>query len=160
MVLVSEAIGYECREFRHAVFLVDITEESKPFSVANFQVPESSGNFCQRGGRFRPHASNESFTPIYYKRIVFISYRNAGVRAVDIRDPFHPEEIGFFIPAVTEKTTPSCITVDGQERCKTTTETDNVEVDDRGFIYIVDRASTGLHILELPGSARNIAQRD
>ena len=159
VVLVSEAIGYECREFRHAVFLVDITEESKPFSVANFQVPESSGNFCQRGGRFGPHASNESFTPIYYKRIVFISYRNAGVRAVDIRDPFHPEEIGFFIPAVTEKTTPSCITIDGQERCKTTTETDNVEVDDRGFIYIVDRASTGLHILELTGSARNIAQR-
>ncbi len=158
VVLVSESVERECREPRHLVFLVDITEEDKPFSVANFQVPESSGDFCQRGGRFGPHASNESFTPIYYRRIVFISYWNAGVRAVDIRNPFKPEEVAFFIPAVTEKTTPSCITVDGQQRCKVAVQTNNVEVDGRGFIYIVDRASTGLHILELTGSARNIAR--
>ena len=31
------------------------------------------------------------------------------------------------------------------------------EVDDRGYIYIVDRANTGMHILELTGSARKIA---
>jgi hypothetical protein len=30
----------------------------------------------------------------------------------------------------------------------------NVEVDDRGYIYAVDRANTGMHILELTGSAR------
>ena len=158
VVLVSESVGRECREPRHLVFLVDITEEEEPFSVANFQVPESDGDFCQRGGRFGPHASNESFTPIYYRRIVFISYWNAGVRAVDIRNPFKPEEVAFFIPAVTEKTTPTCLTVDGQQRCKVAVQTNNVEVDDRGLIYIVDRAGTGLHILELTGSARNIAQ--
>ncbi len=101
VVLVSESVERECREPRHLVFLVDITEEDKPFSVANFQVPESEGDFCQRGGRFGPHASNESFTPIYYKRVVFISYWNAGVRAVDIRNPFKPEEVAFSIPAVT-----------------------------------------------------------
>jgi len=44
-----------------------------------------------------PHSSNESFAPIYYGKVVFIAYFNAGVRAVDIRDPFHPREIGFFI---------------------------------------------------------------
>jgi hypothetical protein len=36
-------------------------------------------------------------------------------------------------------------------------QTNNVEVDDRGYIYIVDRANTGLHILELTGSARQVA---
>ena len=41
-----------CREQRQMVFLVDVTTPSKPFSVANFQVPEASGNFCTRGGRF------------------------------------------------------------------------------------------------------------
>jgi hypothetical protein len=30
-------------------------------------------------------------------------------------------------------------------------------VDDRGFIYIVDRVKTGMHILELTGTARSIA---
>ena len=36
-------------------------------------------------------------------------------------------------------------------------QTNNVEVDDRGYIYIVDRANTGMHILELTGSAREVA---
>ena len=99
VVLVSESIQNECREFPHFAFLVDITNETQPFSVANFQVPEASRNFCSRGGRFGAHSSNESFTPIYYKKLVFIAYFNAGVRAVDIRDPFRPAEIAFYIPA-------------------------------------------------------------
>ena len=37
-------------------------------------------------------------------------------------------------------------------------QTNNVEVDDRGYIYAVDRANTGLHILELSGAARRIAK--
>jgi hypothetical protein len=36
-------------------------------------------------------------------------------------------------------------------------QTNNVEVDDRGYIYLVDRAETGLHIVELTGPARAIA---
>jgi hypothetical protein len=43
------------------------------------------------------------------------------------------------------------------ESCKVAIQTNNVEVDDRGYIYIVDRANTGLHILELTGAAREVA---
>jgi len=158
VVLVNEATQNECRENRKMVFFVDITNESKPFPVSNFQVPEASGNFCSRGGRFGAHASNESFTPIYYRRIVFISYFNAGVRAVDIRDPYHPKEVAYYIPAITDKTDKRCVpTAGGGESCKVAIQTNNVEVDDRGFIYIVDRANTGMHILELTGAARAIA---
>ena len=159
VVLVNEAIRNECREQRQLVFLVDVTTPSKPFSVANFQVPEASGNFCTRGGRFGAHASNESFTPIYYGRLVFISYFNAGVRAVDIRDPYRPQEVAFYIPAITEKTDKRCVpAAGGGEACKVAIQTNNVEVDDRGYIYIVDRANTGMHILELTGAARAIAR--
>jgi len=35
-------------------------------------------------------------------------------------------------------------------------QTNNVATDDRGCIYIVDRANTGLHILELDGQAKQI----
>ncbi|HTE13531.1 MAG TPA: hypothetical protein VK642_00485 [Burkholderiales bacterium] len=38
-----------------------------------------------------------------------------------------------------------------------TIQTNNVDVDDRGYIYIVDWADTGMHILELTGSAREMA---
>jgi hypothetical protein len=157
VLLVSEALRNECQEIRQLSFMVDVTTERTPFSVATFEVPDPTGDFCRRGGRFGPHSSNESFSPIYYGRLAFIAYFNAGVRAVDIRDPFHPTEAGFYIPSVTAKTDKRCIEVSGVPRCKTAIQTNNVDVDDRGFIYLADRADTGLHIVELTGPARAIA---
>jgi hypothetical protein len=157
VVITNESIANECQEARQMVWIADITTESKPFGVATWTVPEASGNFCGRGGRFGTHSSNENVTPIYYKRVMFFAHFNAGVRAVDIRDPFHPKEIGFYIPAVTDKTDKRCVGTGAAERCKVAIQTNNVEVDDRGYIYIVDRANTGLHILELTGAARKIA---
>ena len=156
VVLVSEAVANECREYRHATFMIDITAEARPFSVANFQVPESKGNFCRRGGRFGPHSSNESFAPIFYRRLVFVAYFNGGVRAVDIRNPYAPREAGFYIPATTEKTAERCVTNNGARSCKVAIQTNNVEVDERGFVYLADRANTGLHIVRLTGEAGRI----
>jgi hypothetical protein len=157
VVVTPESLANECLEARQMVRIVDITTESRPFGVATWTVPEASGNFCGRGGRFGTHSSNENFTSIYYKRVMFFAHFNAGVRAVDIRDPFHPKEIGYYIPAVTEKTDKRCVGTGSEQRCKVAIQTNNVEVDDRGYIYIVDRANTGLHILELSGEARKIA---
>jgi hypothetical protein len=157
LVVVNESTSNECLESRQLVYILDITDDKTPFGISNFQVPESSGNFCARGGRFGAHASNENQPPMYAKRVVFFSWFNAGVRAVDIRDPFNPTEIGYYIPAITDKTDTRCIKVDGGERCKRAIQTNNVEVDDRGYIYIVDRANTGMHILELTGTARDAA---
>jgi len=121
-------------------------------------VSEASGDFCARGGRFGAHSINESFAPIYYQRLIFVTYFNAGVRAVDIRDPYRPKEVGFYIPAITENTDKRCVrNPDGQESCKVAIQSNNVEVDDRGYIYVVDRANTGMHILELTGAARAVA---
>lgn len=157
LLVVGESLRNECLENRQMMYMVDITDETKPWPVANFQVPEESGNFCERGGRFGTHSSNENMTSIYYGKIVFLAYFNGGVRAVDIRDPWSPTEIGYYIPAINERTTQRCITVEGAERCKRAIQTNNLEVDDRGFVYAADRANTGLHIVELIGPARDIA---
>ncbi|MDG2316038.1 MAG: hypothetical protein P8M36_03890 [Gammaproteobacteria bacterium] len=158
LLVVGESLRNECLENRQMMYMVDITDETKPWPVGNFQVPEESGNFCERGGRFGTHSSNENMTPIYYGKIVFLAYFNGGIRAVDIRDPWSPQEIGYYIPAINERTTQRCINVDGAERCKRAIQTNNLEVDDRGYVYAVDRANTGLHIVELTGSARDIAE--
>jgi hypothetical protein len=125
--------------------------------VANHSVPEADGNFCARGGRFGSHSSNESMAPVFYKKLAFVTWFNAGVRAIDIRDPYHPKEVGHFIPAITAATDKRCIKVNGEDVCKVAIQSNNVETDDRGYIYVVDRANTGLHILELAGPPRAIA---
>jgi hypothetical protein len=157
VMVVDEQIRNECEEPQQMAWFVDVTIEAHPMVISNFQVPEASGDFCSRGGRFGTHSSNESMAPVFYKKIAFLSYFNAGVRAVDVRDPYHPKEIGYFIPSITEATDKRCIKLNGQDRCKVAIQTNNVETDDRGYIYIVDRANTGMHILELTGDARAVA---
>jgi hypothetical protein len=120
-------------------------------------VPEASENFCSKGRRFGAHSSNENVTPIYYGRIAFIAYFNAGVRAVDTRNPFKPVEVGYLIPSITGNTDPRCIEVNGVDQCKTAIQTNNVDVDNRGLIYIVDRPNTGMQTLEPTDTARTIA---
>jgi hypothetical protein len=39
-------------------------------------------------------------------------------------------------------------------------QTNNVELDDRGYIYSADRAGTGMHILKLTGAAREVVEVD
>jgi hypothetical protein len=48
--------------------------------------------------------------------------------------------------------------VHGTDRCKIAIQTNNVEVDERGYVYLADRADTGLHIVELTGAARGISR--
>ena len=139
------------------VWFADVSIENRPMMVSNWTAPEMPGNFCQRGGRFGSHSSNESMAEVFYKKMAFIAFFNAGVRALDIRDPFQPKEVGYFIPAITDKTDKRCVKVDGKDRCKVAIQTNNVETDDRGYIYIVDRANTGMHILEMTGPARAVA---
>jgi len=158
VVITDEQIKNECQEPRQFVWFVDVTAEDRPVSVATWGVPEQPGDFCSRGGRFGTHSSNENMTPIYYKRVMFFAHFNAGVRAVDIRDPYHPKEIASYIPAVTPRGDKRCAKLDNnQDHCATVIQTNNVEVDDRGYIYIVDRANNGMHILELTGAAREAA---
>ena len=163
IVVTDEAIQKECLEGRQMVWFVDITTETKPFGVASWTVPEASGNFCSRGGRFGTHSSNESYAPVYFKRLMFFAHFNAGVRVLDVRDPFSPKEVAYFIPPMNANTvvleTPAAqmgklpYTEAANRRA---VQTNNVEVDERGYIYIVDRANTGMHILELTGPAKAI----
>jgi len=160
LLLVSEETTDRCASDRDMMFLVDITQEDKPFTISSFQVPEEPGDFCNRGIRFGPHSPHDAYHPNFDKSLVVLAYFNAGVRVVDIRDPFRPTEVGYFVPQITETTFEMCSrdgATGGDEICETQVQTNNVNLDDRGYIYALDRAGTGLHILELTGEAREIA---
>ncbi len=106
------------------------------------------GNYCLRGQRFGTHSTEENFRNPYYGRLVFTSYFNAGVRAWDITDPQGANEAAFYVP------------VGPVNHCGKGTDcsymTNNVEVDNRGYIIIVDRIGSGMDILQLHGKARSI----
>jgi hypothetical protein len=159
VMIVDESLVNECQEqeARQMVWFVDVTVETKPMVVSNYNVPEKSGNFCSRGGRFGSHSSTESMAPVFYKKVAFVTWFNAGVRAIDVRDPYRPKEIGYFIPSITEATDKRCIKVDGKDVCKVAIQSNNVESDDRGYVYVVDRANTGLSIVELTPEGKKAA---
>jgi hypothetical protein len=141
VVVTNEALADGCGGARQQVWIIDITDEAKPAVAARWALDDRNGDFCARPGRVGAHSSHESFTPVYYRRLMFIAHFNAGVRVLDIRDPYKPREIAWYVPASGGKTV----------------TTNNVEVDDRGYIYSVDRHGLGLHVLELTGAARQAA---
>ncbi len=138
VAVTNEALAEGCGGAQQKVWFIDVTEESKPEVASTWAFDPKPGNFCARPGRVGAHSSHENFTSIYYRRILFIAHFNAGVRALDIRDPYRPREIAYYVPASGGRTV----------------ATNNVEVDDRGYIYIVDRHGLGMHILQLTGAAR------
>jgi hypothetical protein len=157
LMLIGETTPNECQESRQMARIFDITTETKAIGVSTWTVPEDSGNFCTAGGRFGTHSTNESLAPVFYNRVIFVAHFNAGVRAVDVRDPYRPKEIGYYIPAVNDKTDKRCVGQGADQHCKVAIQTNNLDVDDRGYVYAVDRANTGMHIVELAGTARQAA---
>jgi hypothetical protein len=159
LAVINESTRNECAwDMHQMVYMVDITDPAHPIPVSTYFVPDEikkkkkkeDNFFCERGGRFGAHSTQWNLKEtIYRNRIIFVSYFNAGVRAVDIRDPYNLDELGFYIPAVTENTTP--------RGDKIAIQTNNVDVDDRGFVYIFDRANTGMHILEATGKLKKAA---
>ena len=156
LFVVSESVANRCQETRHVSLMLDITDEAHPLPIGTFQVPEASGGFCDRGGRFGPHAPQWSMEPPFYGKLMVVSWFNAGARIIDVRDPFNMAEVAYYIPATTERTAERCADIDGVETCHVAIQTNKVEVDDRGLIYLADRADTGLHIVELTGPAAAI----
>ena len=156
MVVVNENNTTACGESRQMVYIADVTDEKHPMGVASYEPDERSGRFCERGGRFGAHSSNESQAPAFYGRLMFFSWFNAGVRMLDVRDPYAPKEVGYFIPARNRNTDYRCDDEKQRRGCVRVIQINNVEVDERGYVYAVDRANSGLFILDVTGEARKI----
>ena len=131
---------------RAASYMLDITTETKPFPVSVWQVPV--GNFCDKGGRFGPHQSADTVNGKinrFTDKIAWIAYFNAGVRVVDLSNPYRLEELGYYLPKTNKNSYPIS---EGQP---VAIQMNDVDIDHRGLAYAVDRVGTGLFILEYTG---------
>jgi hypothetical protein len=173
VVVASEATadgenGF-CQEPPHYAFTLDVSVENSmtappslkverfpyqgPMVLGTMSVDPRSGaqyprgNYCTRGARFGVHSTNENFNNPYDGKMVAVSYFNGGVRLYDIREPQAPREVAFYVPEADALTD-----TDGYM-------TNNVEIDNRGYIYVVDRNGAGMDILQLNGCAKQVAEK-
>jgi hypothetical protein len=82
------------------------------------------------GTRFGAHQSREHMDDTF----VFCTWFSGGLRVLDIKDPFVPQEAAWFVP----------------EPCGgfAAPQSNDVDLDSRGLIYLVDR-NCGFDVLEL-----------
>ncbi len=109
------------------LWLVDITDERRPVPFASFQVAEVDGSAQPEFTGC--HQPCESITDPE----IPVAWFAHGLRIVDISRPHTPRQVAHFVPPVPQ----------GQSRVSS----NDVCVDDRGLIYLIDRGR-GLHILE------------
>lgn len=139
LVVFDEDIGDKCEDPPASMWMVDITDEKQPVIVTRFSVPEG-GKYgrCdgQKGKRFGAHQPHES---VGKDNLVYAAWFSAGLRVIDISNPYSLEEVGYYVPEPV-----------GGYRFP---QTNDVFVDERGLIYIIDRYN-GLDILRLTGKGR------
>jgi hypothetical protein len=130
-IVTDESMAEYCKEGKKLLWIMDATEESNLVPVATYSVPDNG--FCKQGGKFGAHNVHEDVT--LPDSEIYASWFSAGVRTIDISNPYSPKEVAYYIPSFDKKK-------------QKVIQTNDVFVDKRGLIYAIDRIAAGVHILE------------
>jgi hypothetical protein len=128
------AVADEEHAHRHGqphagLWLFDITDLDAITPLSTFHVSEMDSPWSRAVGRFGMHQFQEHIDD----HLVYCAWFSGGLRIVDIGDPTQPQESGFYIP------TP----VAGEP----SPQSNDVDVDERGLIYLLDR-NRGVEVIE------------
>ena len=117
--------------------------------VASIDAPAMTKrvDYCANDARFGSHGLSEDLYPPFKNRFQAIAWFSGGVRIWDIRNPFHPKEVAFFVPNTNQNTEQNCATRNGVTSCSITIGINNCATDDRGLVSCVDRYGTGAYVL-------------
>ncbi|MBX6329029.1 MAG: hypothetical protein IRY89_10670 [Pseudolabrys sp.] len=107
----------------------DITQEQLPVPISTFQVPGLDRDGSPQPAMTGCHQPSERIAGT----IVPFAWFAQGLRLVDYADPFNPKEVGFYVPDAAP----------GADRASS----NDVTIDDRGLIYLVDRVN-GVDVIE------------
>ena len=110
-------------------WIYDITQETNPLPIATYQVEGLDPDGAPQPQMMGCHQPSERFTG----SVIPFAWFAQGLRLVDIADPFRPKEVGHYVP-------------NAQPGAPLASSND-VTIDDRGLIYLVDRVG-GVDIIE------------
>lgn len=129
-VIVDEEHRHPIGQLPAFMWVFDVGNLNDPKPLSTFHVSEADSPFSRTPeARFGAHQCQEHIS----NSLIYLAWFSGGLRIVDIADPLHPVEAGFFIPEP------------GQGA--KAPQSNDVDVDERGLIYLLDRVS-GLDILE------------
>jgi hypothetical protein len=114
------------------LYVFDVTDPTNMKKLAEYHVSETGMPYHGPGVRFGAHQFREEMTDTR----AFVTWFAAGLRIVDVADPAHPREVGYFIPE--------------PGRGKNAPQTNDVEMDARGLVFITDKAR-GFDVIEFDG---------
>ncbi len=146
VIVSDESIADNCKDQVKYNWVIDIRDKARPVNVSTFPTP-GERDYCREGGHFGPHNLHENRPGAFQSSdIIFGTYQNAGVRVFDIRNPYRPEEVAFYVPA-----TEFSKWVDNRPDRPRVIHSADVYVDPQGIMYLTD-FNAGLHILEFKGA--------
>jgi len=137
LVVTQEAVRQGGEDYPKLIWMVDNRLETNPVIIGTFPMADTD-DFFNRPGRYGAHNVYENLpgaTSSIDENLIYATFFNAGIRIFDTSDPFHPEEVAYFVPEI-----PAGAEANG---------INDVHVDENGIMYVVDRIKGGLYILEL-----------
>jgi hypothetical protein len=141
LIVNDEAVLDNCADQVKYTWVFDIRVKSNPVSISTFPTP-GERDYCAEPGHFGPHNMHENRIGSWQSsEIIFATYQNAGLRVYDIKNPYQPEEVGYFVPPLPERMT------ERRKNRPLATHTTDVFVDTEGLAYITDY-NAGLYVLQ------------
>jgi hypothetical protein len=139
LVVTDESIKDDGADWPKLAWLLDVRDERNPVSIATLPAPGVK-KFLHDGGRCGAHNLHEN-PPVKgawrSNDIVLGTFFNAGVRVYDVRDPYAPQEVAYYVPPAPQGSKAGTVQIN------------DVFVDDRGVVFAVDRHAGGLYALEM-----------
>ncbi|HEY6822475.1 MAG TPA: hypothetical protein VI321_10695 [Burkholderiales bacterium] len=139
LVVTDESVQDDGADWPKLVWLVDARDEKNLVSIGTLPVTGVKP-LLHGGGRCGAHNLHENPPASGAWRsedIVLGTFFNAGVRAYDVRDPYAPREVAYYVPPTPQGSSVGAAQIN------------DVFVDDRGIVFAVDRHAGGLYALEM-----------
>lgn len=138
LIVSDECVRDGGQDWPKLTWVLDMRLEDRLVPISTLPLPPVE-EFGPRGGRYGSHNLHENRPGPAFRSstLVIGTYFNGGVRVHDLTNPFQPREVAHFVPAAPPGSPAGAIQIN------------DVYVDENEIVYIADRFTGGLYILEL-----------
>jgi len=137
LIATDECIRLDFEDWPKRIWILDVREETNPVIISSLPTPPKD-EFLFKGVRLGAHNIHENeplATSWVSNNIIVGTFFSGGVRVYEIKDPFRPEEVAYYVPPTPEGCNSIMI--------------NDLYVDEEGLVYALDRVKGGIYIFEM-----------